>query len=81
MPTHHLSEKERQALDILVGMALLDEDVCQRLLHKRAGTWLATFPLSEETRSWLLTIPATTLEELAQAILAHLSSPHNRLPS
>jgi hypothetical protein len=81
MPEHDTSAKERQALDNLMGMALLDEDVRQRLLHERADAWLAAFPLSEETRSWLLTIPASTLEELAQAILSYLSSAHTRLPS
>jgi hypothetical protein len=52
-----------------MGTALLDENVRQQLLHNRSDTLLAEFSLSKQTRSWLRAVQATTLEELAQAIL------------
>ena len=71
---HVLSKDERQKLDNLLGMALLDEDVCQRLVHQRDDALLTAFGLSEETRARVRAIRATTLAELAQAII---SGPQN----
>ena len=70
MSEHFLSVEERKALDTLVGMALLDDDLRWRLLHERARPLLSAFALSEQTQTWLRAIPAATLDELAQAILA-----------
>ena len=75
MSKHVLSVEERRALDTLVGMALLNDDVRHRLLHKQADALLAALALSEETQAWVRAIPATTLAELAQAILAEPQSP------
>jgi hypothetical protein len=67
---HTLSEEDRQELDRLLGAALLDEATCQRLLCERDDSLLAEFVLSEETRAWLHTIWATSLVELAQAVIS-----------
>jgi hypothetical protein len=49
---------------------LLDEDMSQRLVTDRDDTLLASFGLSKETRTWLRNVPATSLVELAQAIVS-----------
>ncbi len=65
-----ISKEERQRLDNLMGIALLDEDVCERLVCKRDDALLSAFGLSEKTRSWLHAINANSLDELAKAIVA-----------
>jgi hypothetical protein len=67
---HMLSEEDRQELDRLLGTALLDKATCQRLLCERDDSLLAEFALSEETRAWLHTVWATSLAELAQAVIS-----------
>ncbi|HLV37002.1 MAG TPA: hypothetical protein VKY59_17895 [Spirillospora sp.] len=64
------SKEERKRLDNLMGLALLDEDICRRLIKDRDPSLLAAFGLSQETQSWLRSIKATTLAELAEAIVA-----------
>ncbi len=63
-----LSTEEKRSIDRLMGSALLDESLCDRLVNKRDLSLLASFGLSLETQDWLLNIPASTLEELAQEI-------------
>lgn len=71
-----LSKDESRRLDNLMGVALLDEDVSQRLVTDRDDTLLASFGLSKETRVWLRGVPATSLVELADAIVSRtISSP------
>jgi hypothetical protein len=65
-----LSKDESRRLDNLMGVALLDEDMSQRLVTDRDDTLLASFGLSKETRTWLRNVPATSLVELAQAIVS-----------
>jgi len=65
-----LSKEESRRIDNLMGVALLDPDVSERLVKGRDDTLLASFGLSKETRSWLRTIPAKTLVELADAIVS-----------
>ncbi len=65
-----ISKEERQRLDNLMGLALLDEDVRERLVNKRDDSLLAAFGLSEATRGWLRAIRANSLDELAQAIVS-----------
>lgn len=77
----HVSKEDKQALDHLMGEALLNDRVCQRLLHEPADTWLEAFALSEEVRAWLLGVSATTLEELARIIQAHITNSDNGLPN
>ena len=69
-----LSKDESRRLDNLMGVALLDEEVSQRLVNHRDDTLLASFGLSKETRSWLRAIPATSLVELAEAIVSRSGS-------
>jgi len=65
-----LNKDESRRLDNLMGVALLDEQLSQRLVTDRDDTLLASFGLSKETRVWLRTVPATSLVELAQAIVS-----------
>jgi hypothetical protein len=63
-----LSKTEVQRLESLIGMALLDQSVCERLVNVRDDALLEAFDLSHETREWLRMIKASTLSELAEAI-------------
>ena len=65
-----LSKDEQRRLDHLLGLALLDDDIQNRLVHERDDSLMATFGLSDETRAWLHSLAATTLTELAQAIVS-----------
>jgi hypothetical protein len=67
---HTLSQGERERLDDLVGQALIDQDVHDRLLIQRDPALFGTFNLSDETRRWCATVQANTLKEFAQAIIA-----------
>ncbi len=69
-----LSQTERERLDSLLGLALLDKDVCEQLVTKRDVSLLDAFGLSEDTQTWFTRIKANTLKELAQAILAASAS-------
>lgn len=59
---------EQKRLDNLMGVALLDEAVCEQLLHGRSDSLMNAFGLSEETQRRLRTVRAATLADLAQAI-------------
>ncbi len=65
-----IQKDEKQRLDNLMGVALLDEDICHRLVSERDSSLLTAFGLSTETQMWLRDIQATTLAELAQAIVS-----------
>lgn len=69
------SKEERKRLDNLMGLALLDEDICRRLLKDRDPSLFTAFGLTAETQAWLRSIKATTLIELAEAII---SGPHSQ---
>ena len=66
-----LNQDERERLDNLIGLALLDGKICERLVIQRDPALLSSFDLAERTQDWLKVVPATTLTELAQAIVAH----------
>jgi hypothetical protein len=51
-----------------MGVALLDEAVCDQLLHGRGDSIMASFGLSEETQRRMRNARASTLADLAQAI-------------
>ena len=53
----------------------------QTVMLEPGDAWLEAFALSEEVRDWLLSISATTLEELARIIQAHIASSDNSLPN
>ena len=67
---HSLSQSERERLDDLMGLALLDKDFRERLIVQHDASLLEPFGLSDETRQWLATLRVTTLKEFAQAIVA-----------
>ena len=69
-----MGKEEKQRLDNLMGIALLDDDVCDRLVNQRDSSLLAAFGLSKETQNWLRTIEANSLVELAQAIVSQTQS-------
>lgn len=65
-----MSKDERRRLDNLMGVALLDENISHRLLKERDDSLFSAFGLSEETRTWLRNVKASTLVDLARAIVA-----------
>jgi len=70
-----LTQTEGDQLDQLVGLALLDSSVADRLVVQRDPALLDTFNLTNDTRQWLSELRVGSLEELAQAILV-ASNPH-----
>lgn len=62
----NMSEEKR--LDHLFGAALLNHDICRRLVQERDENLLETFGISERTRQWLRDVPANSLTDLAQAL-------------
>jgi hypothetical protein len=69
-----MDRDEKQRLDNLMGIALLDTDVRDRLVNKRDKSLLTDFGLSQETQNWIREINATSLIELAQAIVSKVQS-------
>jgi len=65
-----MSKSERQRLDNLIGVALLDTAVREQLVTRRDDGLLSAFGLSSETKEWLKAQKATSLVELAEAIAA-----------
>ncbi len=65
-----LNQDEQKKLDNLLGLALLDADLCKRLLTGQDDALFEAFALSKETANWLRSIQAASLTELAEAILA-----------
>ena len=65
-----LSKEESKRLDNLMGLALLDEDICRRLIVDRDSSLFNMFNLSPETQAWLRAIKATTLSQFAEAVVA-----------
>jgi hypothetical protein len=72
-----LSKGEQQRLDNLMGLALMDQKIHDRLVHERDTSLLTAFGLCEETQVWLRQIPADSLVELAQAIVSAVSTQHH----
>ena len=75
---HTLSQRERERLDDLVGQALIDQDVHDRLLIQRDPSLLEAFNLSDETQRWCATVEASTLKEFAEAIIAAATPRYER---
>jgi hypothetical protein len=76
---HTLNQSERDRLDDLLGLALLDNKVCEQLVVKRDVSLLAAFNLSEDTQRWLKGIKANTLKEFAQAVLTACNAAGGRM--
>lgn len=64
------SKDERRRLDNLIGTALVDGGVREKLLIERDGSLLDAFGLSEETQVWIRNLQAGSLDELAEAIIS-----------
>jgi hypothetical protein len=64
-----LSYEERMRIDHMMGSAMLDDTLCRRLVKDRDTSLMSAFQLSAETQRWLCSIPANTLDELAQEIV------------
>ncbi len=64
------NQSERERLDSLIGLALLDDAVCEQLVTKRDTSLLSMFGLSKQTQDWLKSIKANSLKELAQRIVS-----------
>ncbi len=71
---HLFHQSERERLDNLIGLALLDPEICERLVNKRDPSLLSTFGLSKQMQDWLKSLNASTLKELAQLIVAAAGS-------
>jgi hypothetical protein len=66
-----MTKDERKRLDNLIGLALLDIDICRRLLDEHDETLYTAFRLSYPTQCWLQTLNASSLTELAEAIMVY----------
>ncbi len=64
---------QMQRLDQLFGAALLDDDICHRLVSQRDPALLADYGLSSDLKVRLSNIQATSLVELAQGLLRSFS--------
>lgn len=64
------SAEEMKQIDIMLGVALLDDQVVRRLLFHRDHSFLATFGLGENLRHWLMGIEAASLEDFVRAVLS-----------
>lgn len=73
-------KSEAQRLDNLMGLALLDESICQQLLANPEPL-LKEFELSEETCAWFRSLKANNLTELAEAMVAALRTAPSTLAS
>jgi len=75
LSTSHVSinEVEMRQLNRLIGMALVDETVCNRLVVQRDRALFADFGLSPLVERWLTSMPAASLTEIARAIQGRLS--------
>ncbi len=67
---HPVPQNEREQLDSLMGLALLDPGVRDRLLVQHDPALLDAFDLPDDTRQALSNIHASTLKEFAQAVVA-----------
>ncbi len=63
-----LTMSDRRKLDRLIGIALLDAHVRERLLVSRDENLLVEFQLDPQVRRWLLGMQASTLDELARVV-------------
>jgi hypothetical protein len=68
--THVLSLEEKRRLNNLMGIALLDTSIRQRLIDDRDPALYDAFGLSDETKSWLQDVSVTSLDELASILNA-----------
>lgn len=71
---HIHEQNEQKRLDSLMGVALLDAEICERLLSGSDDTLMTAFEISAETQSRLRSVQATNLTDLAQALTHNWTS-------
>lgn len=64
------NQDEEHRLENLLGLALLDPEICTSLINGRDLELMEAFGLSPETQHWLCSIQADDLAQFAQAIIA-----------
>jgi hypothetical protein len=74
MSSFVLSNDEIQHFDKLLGTALVDDGIYRRLLLQRDESLFDEFQLTDRMQSWLRNVPATSLSELARAIVPSFAS-------
>jgi hypothetical protein len=67
------NKDERKRLDQLLGAALLDQKLCNRLIQDRDEELLTAFGLSDITKQWIQTVSIASLSDLAEAIVSAYS--------
>ena len=65
-----LIDEEREKLDRLVGAAMLDSAVYKRLISEQDSALFDEYELSRASRDLICTIDASSLTELAEAIVS-----------
>ena len=65
-----LSHSERERLDHLIGLALLDNTVCEQLVTKRDPAFAILFRIIRADTNVAARYPGNTLKDLSQAIMA-----------
>lgn len=63
------SQQELLKLNQLVGAALTNRSICQRLVSQRDATLQSDFNLATETWHYIASIKVASLEEFCQAIV------------
>lgn len=65
---HSPAMSQQARLEKLLGSALIDRGVRERLLEQRDPQLLKEFGISDEVGGWLLATQASTLSDLARMI-------------
>ena len=60
--------KDRKKLDQLLGAALLNPQICHRLIYERDQRLFEEYELAPETQVWLRNLKVCSLIELAEAV-------------
>jgi hypothetical protein len=63
-----MSYEDQDRVDAMFARALFDPQFCHQLVTQRDTTLLAPFGFTGETASWICSIKAESLTELAQAV-------------
>jgi hypothetical protein len=63
-----------ETIQALIGAALLDRDLCERLLWERSPTLLEEFKLAEEEVAIISAIQADSIKELALQVYEQLTT-------
>lgn len=69
--TRPFTPTERASIDALLGAALLDKELCERLVNGRDTALLTANGLSLPVQRWLKSLPASNITEIAQAVIYH----------